>query len=84
MFSQNTNYIRTWNLNSFESLENELPDGLKVLLEAGVVLALLQRLHLKLADGRLHAIDMLPKDGVLLVELSGLFSQLPQLVLTRL
>ena len=53
------NCFTTWHLDSFESLQNELSDGLEVLLEASVVLALLQRFNLQLTDGCLHALDVL-------------------------
>ncbi len=54
-----------------------------MLLQAGVVLPLLDRVHLQLADGRLHVVDVFTQHGVLLFEICRLFPQLPQFRLDK-
>ena len=51
-----------------------------MLLETGIVLPLLQRLHLQLGNGGLHAVNMFAEHCVLLLKLRRLLSQLTQFV----
>ena len=74
----------TWDRDPPEPLENQLPDGLQVLVKAGVTLPLLQGLHLQLADSGLHALNMLLQHCILLFKFSCLFTQLTQFILTTL
>ena len=61
-----------------------MPELVQLVLERGVALPLLHRVHLELGDSGLHALDVFPQHRVLLLELSGLLPQLLELELPRL
>ena len=74
----------TWDLKSFELSYHHLPQLVELVLEGGIVLPLLDRLHLQLADGGLHTFDVFPQHRVLFFELSSLLPQLLQFELPGL
>ena len=54
------------------------------MLERGVALPLLHRVHLELGDGRLHALDVFTQHRILLLKLPRLLPQLLELQLSGL
>merc|ERR1719341_1013238 len=76
--------VISWQLNSSEGRHDHLPQHVELLLQPRVVLPLLHRLHLQLADCELHAVDVFPQHSILLLKLCRLFPELPELQLPGL